>query len=447
MNSYSISSKEAMTFLDSILKNWNRIQIDGSMLFGSYSDSNTRCDLYDNSLLVNLLIMINSEVPHPFVINILDFAYGSYEYFMNEGLSSSLIAAAFMSRDGKFDVCGDSSCQAQDVGNNSMLCIAICKFITAYPGHIKNEKYTKVLVYLLKSINKLSCTVTGFKNNITGYKGRVNDTYISSEHMIDLYALTSIVKSLPIYSENKKMIDSMNINSQNFIQNMYYDDNKYYIGTNPNCSGINTETSQPVDTATWNMLSGVDNNKERKKKSLEFVYENFIVPFSKNTVGGIKFTLASDCAQYENTGAFLCSLTEFKRVFKKDISFFDSKNVQDMYNFIHGEISNNRPINGGYGGNTGCFTYIGPPVQGWQYFEKPHLAANVYSITALLALGNNKINIYQNLQGPNPPNPPNPNPNPVKLSVLKLFIIIIVSIFFLISLIFGGYHLYIWLQI
>jgi hypothetical protein len=229
---------------------------------------------------------------------------------------------------------------------------------------------------------------------------------------------------------------------------MYYDNNNYYIGTLPNCGGLNTGDGQPADVITWNMLSGVDNEKTRKINSLEFANKNLVIPFSDGVTGGIKFSVNSDCPQYENTGSFLCALTEFKRIFGNDISFFNSINVQNMYKFIHGEIINNTPINGAYGGEQGeCFTGIGG--KGWQYYTSPHLASNVYCITALLALSNNKINIYQNLSGtspdPNPdPNPdpdPDPNPNINDLSVLRYFFLI-VSIICLISLIFFGYLLY-----
>jgi len=387
------SKKTKIEYLENILKSWPKISNNNSLLYGTYITSNTRCDIYDNSLLANCLISI-SDTPHPIAISILNFFLGTYQYFKENNIKNNLIQAAYLiDASGNYNTCYDVSCKVQDVGNNSMVCIALTKFCIKYPNNENTPKYLETLLYLVSSINSLKCTTkvpnqSNPNSPVIGYKGRTTESYVSTEHMIDLYALTNMMSNLFLPSGVKNMVNEMKQNSQTFVINMYQKNSSLYlIGCTPNCGGLNNSDVQPVDVLTWNMLSGVDNNKERKKASLTLAASpEFSIPFTKSEIGGIKFTNKSDCPQYENTGSFLCALLEYKYIFNEDII---SPNSKDMFDFIQDQINQTKPFKATYG-NSECPTGLG-----WSYYESFHLASTIYCLMANIAKEDPSINIYR----------------------------------------------------
>jgi len=389
------SAQDAIEYLEYILQKWKKISNNDSVLYSTYSPNNVieRCDIYDNSLLANCLICL-SDTPHPIAVSILNFFAGTYQYFVDNNEQKSLISAAYTSNNGNFTTCYDFSCTVQDIGNNAMAGIALTKFCIKYPTHKNTPKYLDTLVYLVKSINELKCetkVINQYEQGkpVIGYRGRVNNSYVSTEHMIDLYALTNMMGNLTMSTTLKNMVDDMKQNSKIFVVNMYKN-SVYAIGCKEGCGDLNEGTAQPVDTITWNMLAGVDNNKKRKKDSLTIAASSrFSIPFSNNVIGGIKFSENSNCAQYENTGAFLCALSEYKYIFNEEIKSDTSK---DMIDFIQTKINKKEPFQSAYGkfNNNLCQTGLG-----WGYFTTPHLASTIYCLMANIAQKDPTINIYR----------------------------------------------------
>src|SRR5207245_2993031 len=99
-----------------------------------------------------------------------------------------------------FDLCPDVSCSNQYVGNNSLLCIAIAKFVLYYPDHGNTPDYLIMLRTLMFNMNDLE-EYCG--NDLIGYGGRVEmrPRYISTEHMIDLCGLCQITELLLLDDE------------------------------------------------------------------------------------------------------------------------------------------------------------------------------------------------------------------------------------------------------
>lgn len=433
MNLESIDKNIAKDYLNkTVFNNWKYIG-ESNKLFATYQNDNSRCDIYDNALLANVLIMLY-EKPSDHAKNILDFLTDLYNN------DNGLIKAAFPDPDKEY------SMSVKDVGNNSMVCISFVKFILKYSQDENVPKYKKVLRGILEKIKGMIEICPN--DNIIGYKGRDDANYISTEHMIDLYALTKMIINGNLFNDDRFVndINSMNINCQKFVNKMWYtpfckkqdiygphiintldekvlcdtcvkdNDSSEQIICTPNtnleldayATGVNIDngkcainygsyydgnwkpsyTAQPADTITWNMLAGVDDIEDRKRNSLRFITNNYIVN------GGIKFTMRSDCPQLENTGSYLCALFEYKHMFGS-IDFIDKekKTIESMYDNIYNKIINNEII---YATNIGeC-----PSGISWSYFGKEkklggHLASTMYCLLACLASKDYTFNIYK----------------------------------------------------
>ena len=368
------------------------------------SSQGARVDIYDNALLANCLIMINeTDVPDPRVIYILDFLCNAISSIKKDNKNTvKLIVAAYCYSDPyNSDTIADST---QDVGNNSIVGIAFAKFCLSYPNHEKTKSYNDCVNYLISTfVNNMSCDGKGIVGHYPLVSGQ---NYVSTEHMIDCYALAVLGEKL-----NSPFSETLKNLSQKFVINAYDDKtSRYYIGSGTNaCDSLN-KGEYPVDVNTWNMLAGVDDNKKRKFDSLKWVFDNAIV-FDNNNPG-IEFSASKfynyrgkdKCSQYENTGSFLCSLSQYNYKFNEDIySKLDPNNkiFDKMYNFLHNKMLAEDPIQSAYSKNKnykgcdgqGCCSFIGG--NPWQYYLVDHLGSTVYCSLALLFLNNNNANIYQ----------------------------------------------------
>lgn len=412
-----ISSLKANEYLQNQLKTWPYIGSETAGLFATYVTSTARCDIYDCSLLANALLMLNPNKPDLNAVRILEFFYGAYIYIKEKNDPNLiLISAAFtQNENGQIDVCYDPSCQAQDLGNNALVLIAVTKFCLLFPENENTSKYKEMIEYLFKNIISLQKNCGEYGEVYAG-RQNPNERYVSSEHLIDLFALAKMCKSLVNVSN-----DQIITNTQNFVIKMFYQnpDNfaAYRIGLTPNCE-LNTQSPQPVDTTTWNLLANVDPDKKRMEAAMRTVCEKFVI---SGQYPGIKFSIASDCAQLENTGSFLCSLAVYEQRFKER---FNCPASQEMYDIIIQYINENKPI-------PGSFDVECPTALGWSYYPIGHLAATVYC--TLGATKNPNLNIYQ---FSNPIEPPKDNitcPSNtgyiVSISILSLLLLIVILVF------------------
>ena len=458
-SSYSMTSKQIQSYLHSIIDKWPKIDTSTgksptstpSGLYVTYIPINNpiyigdRMDIYDNSLLANSLIIVNNtNTPDPIVTYILDFLAGAITWLTgptnpNKNVSKLIVAAYGFSAP-SYDS-GNIADQTQDVGNNSMVGIAFAKFCLTYPNHEKTKLYYNCVQYLVSTfLNNMSCDNKGIIGHFPIASGK---NYISTEHMIDCYALAILGEQLKITSSTtlKNMV-------QTFVKNAYDKKSRYYIGsTTTGCDTLNIG-EYPVDVNTWNMLSGVDDIQTNKFNSLKWVYDNTIVSDTNNP--GIEFAASklyeytgSKCSQYENTGSFLCALSQYTSKFNDDIYSKlnpDNKTFDLIYSFIYNKINSNTKIQAAYAVNTpaykggcngtGCCSFIGG--NPWQYNQVYHLGSSIYCSLSLLYLTQN-ANIYQ-LSNSNPNPPPNPPPTSSSNKLLLIIGLIVVSILLILLL-------------
>ena len=407
---FSISVSDLKFYLTQVLSKWPKLErTPTSGLYVTYttnfeSKRMDRVDVYDNTLLANCLIMINETVdPDPKVLYILNFLYEDIKLLKDVGNKQvKLVVAAYgYSNPYEPNLIADST---QDVGNNSIVAIAFAKFCLSYPNHEKTPLYYECVNYLISTfVNNMSCDGKGIVGHYPLVSGQ---NYVSTEHMIDCYALAVLGEKLKI-----SIASILKDWTQTFVKNAYDEQNfRYYIGSGTNaCDSLN-RGEYPVDVNTWNMLSGVDDNKKRKFDSLKWVFDNAIVSNDNNP--GIEFSASkfygytgSKCSQYENTGSFLCSLSQYNYIFNEDIWTMlnpDNTMFHKMYYFLHTKIKSSEPIKSAYSRNdkykggcdgNGCCSFIGG--NPWQYYLVDHLGSTVYCSLALLFLNNNNANIYQ----------------------------------------------------
>lgn len=415
LKKYSITNSDANSYLQEILRSWPKITTpDNSGLYVTYPTKispGARLDIYDNALLANCLIMINeTNIPDPTVIYILDFLNSAISSIKQKNDNNvKLIYAAYgYSNPYKPNTIVD---WVQDVGNNSIVGIAFAKFCLSYPNHEKTKSYNDCVNYLISTfVNSMSCDNKGIVGHYPLVSGQ---NYVSTEHMIDCYALAVLGEKL-----NITIASTLKSWTQNFVQKAYdTKTSRYYIGSGTNaCDSLNTG-EYPVDVNTWNMLSGVDDDKTRKFNSLKWVFDNAIISNDSNP--GIEFSASklygykgSKCSQYENTGSFLCSLSQYNYKFKEDIySKLNPDNIifDKIYNFLFQKIKSKEPIQAAYStsdelkttknkgcNGTGCCSFIGG-LGGypWQYGLVDHLGSTVYCVLSLFFLQNENANIYQ----------------------------------------------------
>jgi uncharacterized protein YneF (UPF0154 family) len=392
----------ALNYLEKQLESWPRIGTATNGLFATYTSSTDRCDVYDNSLIVNALVMLAPPgEPPEAAIMILNFARGAVEYIREHPEANlKLVAAAYTQRGQQPDLCSDVSCRVQDVGNNAMLCLAIAKFLWRYAEF--RDTYLPMLEFLFANIAEMERTCTP---DLVGYGGRAetppDERYISTEHMIDLCGLCHVTQGLfgaELESTRRRMLK----HASAFVASMYYEQPNnfaaYRIGTTPSCD-LNVGDAQPVDTSTWNVLAKADPDRRSLLNAMETVGREFLVT---GDFPGVKFTSRSNCAQYENTGAYLCALTVFNTEATQELQLAVPEAVGSMYDFIRARMEANQPIPGA--APPECPTGLG-----WSYYPAGHLAATVYC--TLASTQNSQMNIYaRSAPEPGEPKPEEPEP-------------------------------------
>jgi hypothetical protein len=465
---YSLTNKQIQDYLHNIIAKWPKIDTSTGNkptstptgLYVTYIpldipvNLGDRVDIYDNSLLANALIIVNdTNIPDPIVIFILDFLANAIIWLQSPENktpnSSKLIVAAYQFITPY--ISGLIADPTQDVGNNSLIGIVLAKFCLTYPQHPKTSIYIKCVDYLITIFVTVMLCDDPKGKGILGHfpKSLIpNENYVSTEHMIDCYALAILGEKL-----NLKYATQLKTISQSFVTDpSHYDTDRYYIGTSSGCTIVN-KNEWPVDVNTWNMLSGVDNIQSKKFDSLKWVYDNTLVKSPDNP--GIQFAASklygytgSIASQYENTGSFLCSLAQYFYTFNDDIfSKLDTTNTifKLIFNFLYTKIIANEIIQAAYNVNDqsyksppgGCFanqgtcSFIGG--NPWIYKKVFHLGATVYCSLALLNLNTKNSNIYQLTGGPPQPQPQPPPAGGINKNT-KLIIIIISSFFGLVIL-------------
>jgi hypothetical protein len=403
---YGISQTNIGIYFEKVLSDW----IKYDTLFSTYNEEDGRMDIYDNSLVVNALIMTSDiSMINPIVISILDFFSDQLLLCktgelknqelknQDENITYKMLPASYIDVGGSVSPNTDYEGQAEDVGNNAMVGIALGKFCLKYPYNIRVPKYKIALSYIISDFQLLTCEnekMIGIRRRWPKVDG---NSGISMEHMIDCYAFGIICLKLKI--ENADQIIQ---SSQKYVEQTgaFRYDTYYGIGSGCDLNFFGDQYGRPFDTQTWNMLSGVNNIFKRKVSSLKWVLEN---GYQSGKFPGISFAFPDkeeSCSQYENTGSFLCAMSEFNNVMGElSISFDDNEmtKLDTMYSFIHTEIKDGKKIQAAYKESkpsskypgcrdpsvTGCCSYIS---NGWNYPLRPHLGSTVYCALALLYL-------------------------------------------------------------
>ena len=435
---YSKTKTDMISYFENILSTWKKDE--GSKLYRTYSsEDQNRIDIYDNALLANMLIMINTPSSPSWVLNqvkeILDFYKDQLDLCQRKQLifddiTFTILPAAYeRNTDREIVPKRDSDGLGQDFGNNSIVGIALGKFCTQYPFDEKTEGYKSSLEFLVQQLNGLRCAGNngGFSRRYPLFYDNGEPHYenhgVSIEHMIDGYALGVICENIMIggavelkNSCRKYIIYPLHDFSSNAQPRIFLDETHYGIGGSCdreyeiNNNIDQKEYGQPFDTQTWNMLSGVDPNKDRKTKSLLWTIDN---GYNSSSDPGILFAYITKkdtgCSQYENTGSLLCAfnlyireygMTEFMNNFN---DYMDK--ILSIFEFIHTKINTGVKIQAAYKqtSNTGylqcdnpynpqgCCSYVG---SGWNYPLTSHLGSTVYCALALLSISND-CNIYQ----------------------------------------------------
>jgi hypothetical protein len=417
------------TYLQTVLATWPK---SNSGLYATY-DGIGRMDVYDNSLLANVCIMLSTCGDYPALLlvakNIVTSLTTKIEAFQN---NEWLPAAYGGVNDDVFEY-------VEDLGNNSMVCIALAKWVRQYPEDPLTPRVHAAIAKLLTSIMLLACPgSTGIKRH------RDDGDSISTEHMIDVTALGEILLGIDGLSDmGQTLIDR----GRPFVEKMYTESGEdvngtyYAVGSMGDCSSdTNNGSGIPADTTSWNTLATADLNTDRLGNALTSIYGRVMVP--SVSAPGTAFAINqngpdTNAAQYENTGAMLLALDVYRRDTGTDVTeswsneFTD--NIDATYTLIAGKIDSNEPIAAayevtpdmsGYDGCTGGSCNCSCIGVGWCYpVGQRHLAATVYCVCAMASHeGMQNMNVYrytntcgEDTQSPPPVDPDGPPvvpPNP-----------------------------------
>jgi hypothetical protein len=439
---FHISIEETKTWMDNVFATWPR---NTDINFFLTYPTETRADIYDNSLVANLYTMMGVEgQPPPSIANeIIESFLTRIEVLESTSNPANRLLPAAYGPSG-------TSVQdaAQDVGNNTMVCIAILKFISKYPTY--RDRGIAAVSYIFNVyFNHMNCG-----SSISGIHRRwvfvgegsppppPGTTAVSTEHMVDLVAAAHLGTEVGIPLSQELLLIA-----QTFVASMYGDE-RFFIGSLDDCVGINMP-EYPSDTSTWNMLAHARDDQTEMVTSLKTV-------FTKNFFGtdGLAFALprtqiiTDACYQCENAYSGLCALQAYNRKYNEDIltTTFDQDlrtKIEASFSLLHtrqgtpiqAAYDNTVDSNGYSGcGAVGCCNFIG---SGFSYPLSAHLASTVYGILALAMLSNSGGNIYRDLNitpssSPTPtPTTPTPTPTPTpesSSSSTGIFIVVISSI-------------------
>jgi hypothetical protein len=409
LKTYGKTHSQTRAYLLNLLKTWPNA--DGKLLT-TYQEF-TRLDVYDNSLFVNALLTTDAALgrsaPDTIVISILDFLQDALINYIIPSGTEILLPAAYNYNPttGVFGISPEEG-WAQDVGNNAMVAIAMAKFCLVYPNHARTPFYLAVIAYLVDKF-----TTTMFCSNSTGVMRRYpldvpENTSISTEHMVDLFALSTLALQLSVAGAGQ-----LAEVSQNYVESTFQapiNPSKFYyaIGSNSVCSTtLNAGDGIPCDTTTWGVLSNVDRDGQRRSKAMKWIFANAYID---TAFPGISFAVppirSNGCAQYENTGAWLAAMTQYTHDGFGDLFSTLPDDQQALiirtYAFLSQKITGGDYVQGayeetkdnaGYSGciaGSGCCSFI---AAGWNYSAtQRHLGSTCYSAFALLSIAETNNN-------------------------------------------------------
>ncbi|MFK7823976.1 MAG: hypothetical protein AB8G05_07465 [Oligoflexales bacterium] len=289
---------------------------------------------------------------------------------------------------------------AEDLGNNSYMAIAFCRYFNQYRGNGASE--ANLLPYYDRAYQILDYIYrTRLQNNgIRRFIGRDTAGYASAEHHVNLYALGKCMQQyIPAgqgYSTSR--ITDFTTVADDFVRAMW-DNNvgSYRIGTidDINSSAINTPDRFPADMASWRYMSGAGfRSTGDDTRSLTWlttpesangeggvwVQENFN---GINPYYGVRFTNKADAygTQTENTGAALLAL-KMHGGFSAKATLIENS----LTALFTQEGNGGLPAHDDAVGSS-CPHFTDPSCNTgltWSYFNTPHTASTAYSILGLL---------------------------------------------------------------
>ena len=313
---------------------------------------------------------------------------------------------------------GDSH-KALDVGNNSMMGLAFCKYYLQFQSAGADIRYYNAAKTIMSTIhNNYQCndTTKGYKGRKAraGDPGGGNQSWRSVEHNLDMYALGACVEeAASLAGDGTATAVAVKQRAGAFVDAMWdapY--NRYRVGTGLCEDGPNAFNNNyiAVDSITWRYLSkaagSVSSHEQKSQASMATLISDFLfedtdwtailgvpywgVPFSKYGTqpwaeNGVQAPEGYG-AQQENVGAMLLALNAYHNEMgssyggkiddvragvKKMLDFHKAHGIPAHYE----ETVNCEPLPHRANCNTGL---------NWSYARDPHTAATAYFGLALL---------------------------------------------------------------
>ncbi|MFK7826176.1 MAG: hypothetical protein AB8G05_18630 [Oligoflexales bacterium] len=290
----------------------------------------------------------------------------------------------------------DSGGAFLDVGNNSMMALAFCRYYLQFKDDAPNatlhkEYYSAAKAIMSEIHNNFQCKTGPYQ----GYMGRPTSTasadWQSVEHNLDMYALGACVQKAALTAEPgvNTSADEVQKIAGKFVSQMYDSANgRYRTGTEPSCNA-NTQLNNefvPVDGITWRYLARAEENVANHDSRTPTTMEALVTPtfmiedpgFTSRlgqAIWGVKFTNIGSGIQSENTGAALLALNDFHQ----NNASADIDKLRTSVKIMFDEYgSSGIPAHNQPSDDSCCNTGIT-----WSYYFNPHTASTVYFGLAL----------------------------------------------------------------
>ena len=323
-------------------------------------------DVYDNALAVLYLTMrgsslVASQLLSTLVYNMCIEGYNTSKPTPDERLIHYVGLRPRYAQDtgkrttGKSPWYPFSRDNFYDTGNNMFVAIAMCRYVLKFALDASTHKL------LARAVYDMWCfaSVKGwcYKGPYHGFMGRPlrpdgKGMYLSIEHNIDAFSMLTLMElvlqgtsmdELGPIAEPGTTYDFNQIVPRTFTEKPGIDDiktklgyqkgeirklveslfmsgagdrqNAYAIGTGF-CSDNNTinySDPPPTDGITWNFLSGVDPDPNRKSKSLQWSVSNLVEDnvWQNRVFTGLIFSSEGTGIQWENSGSGLLAYLKF----------------------------------------------------------------------------------------------------------------------------------------
>jgi hypothetical protein len=301
-------------------------------------------DVYDNALVLSYLVS-NGRHDQAWRLAHTYLYLMNYERYDVAGVTVEDRVLRFRGLKPRYDVLPDTqrvrpgaeAWVALDVGNNSYAAIALYKFGLAYDAILRSvyggvNPFLRAAIDVARLVHRSARCVQ--EGEIVGYVARpfsTNEyqTYMSNEHMIDMYALAELVLQHPEDASEEARADLGVVRdvSHGFVSKLYGEKTgNYDVGAgvcfpprrdvsdepdgSPPAPGPFSPVSVrhrdgntpeewatynyiaiPVDTQTWNLLADADDNRDRKIASLDWAVRTCLV---RDTMHGSRGCYESD---------------------------------------------------------------------------------------------------------------------------------------------------------